>query len=108
MWAVELDGLEVANTTRKARLSKPEHVVDIILRQNSLAQECLSTTEDCPPGVVHVIPAWQNERLSVQQGSFLFPFRLDVSFERNLASTLEIEWNLFEQQLNESEAVPEK
>jgi hypothetical protein len=37
------------------------------------------------PAVLVVDPDWVHERIDVQQGTFLFPTKLDVSFEANLA-----------------------
>ena len=48
---------------------------------------CSSEGQPCAGRVLLVEPYRMNERLSIQQGLFLLPTRLDVSFEENLASS---------------------
>lgn len=47
-------------------------------------------TEKVEPAVVPVEPMRQNERLSIQQGLFLFPTILTISFEQNLCGSLKV------------------
>jgi hypothetical protein len=101
VWAFNTAILAENNEERRPRTYPlPEHVVELILRQNSLAEECLTEREESMPGgVVQVTPAWQNERLSIQQGSFLFPFRLRMPFATNLAHAFDDDWKAFAQEL---------
>jgi len=56
-----------------------------------LLNEFLNGARKPCPLVIHAAPERMNERLSIQQGLFLVPCDLRVSFEQNLATTFNLE-----------------
>lgn len=89
VWAVSLDPLGRAVKTRLG-LSGPLEVIQVVReRHNMLANELL--TKGTPlPIAFDVEPERMHERLSIQQGLFLMPGDVTLSFEENLSNTLNI------------------
>jgi len=87
VWAVKLSAIE------EAVKKKTKHESDL-LRIDQINSSHLQIAESCLSGnftdklVINVEPERLNERLSIQQGLFLFPCDGSSSFEQNLAATL--------------------
>lgn len=87
IWAVDLAAIDHSNnmtTPRKQALDQNNreyiHRIEQLLAENAAASL----------GVMPVEPDRLNERISIQQGVFLFPTRIEQSFIDNLAAAFEI------------------
>ncbi|MEX3976701.1 FRG domain-containing protein [Paraburkholderia caribensis] len=69
-----------------------------------VAEAALRQTGEPKIGVVHLVPAWFNQRISVQQGCFLFPLSLKHSFEANLVKSLSPNHEMFKARWTEAES----
>lgn len=99
IWAVNLENLEVA-VRKKAKLGVRggnENVDSVNAKLIKLAESYLKNNA-ADKLVLHVEPDRMNERLSIQQGLFLFPCDVSSSFEDNLAATFDVERHIFREQ----------
>lgn len=84
VWSVNLTDLENRLGTWSGNIGTMDHLnrkhIDIV-------EEILNEKES-KNGVVNVEPDRINERMSIQQGLFLFPKNIEASFMNNLLSTL--------------------
>jgi hypothetical protein len=98
IWAVNLDALEAAIVKKKKlRATKSDENVDATnTRLIKLAESYIGrgAAENL---VLHVEPDRLNERLSIQQGLFLFPCNVSSSFADNLAATFDLTADDFQQ-----------
>jgi FRG domain len=81
IWAIDLEKIE-----------KPEDLAELY--------RSVKNAEDPQPrrqAVVEILPDRMNQRLSIQQGTFLFPCDISTSFIRNLAGTFGISKESFEE-----------
>lgn len=79
VWAIKLKGLKSNITDLNVRIDKDTDEADEILKMRS------ETDDKIPGGKVLVVrPKISNSRLSAQNGLFLMPCNMGVSFEANL------------------------
>lgn len=86
IWAINLN---------KLTKSLPHHSLDdesmcyeiIIDEQKKIANECISNKEGEKDASLIIDPTQQHERISIQQGLFLFPCNRENPFEKNLCSS---------------------
>jgi len=95
VWAVNLNSLETAIRT-KTKNESPNETVDQINSSHLEIVESALRGKATQKLVVNVEPNRLNERLSIQQGLFLFPCDISSSFEQNLAATFDWKAEVFE------------
>lgn len=99
IWAVNLDALEQSIRDKKKLGPRGDDNVDrtnaklIDLTEANLRGEVMDKL------VIHVEPDRMNERISIQQGLFLFPCDISCSFEDNLAATFDLPLDIFQRQV---------
>ena len=89
VWAVNVLGLDVAVRERLGSCVKATVPALLLKRNGEIAEKILAQRESSPM-VLHVEPYALSERLSIQQGTFLFKADVQSSFMRNFAAT----WNV--------------
>jgi FRG domain len=99
IWAVNLDKLEIAirNKSKPEAKTKGENIDKTNTNLIRLAEYYLEGNS-ADELILHVEPDRMNERLSIQQGLFMFPCDVSSTFEDNLASTFEITPDIIRQQ----------
>jgi hypothetical protein len=99
IWAINLGKLEIAlrKKSKLAERAKDENIDKTNTKLISLAESYLKG-DSVDKLIIHVEPDRMNERLSIQQGLFLFPCDVSSSFEDNLAATFDIAPDIFRQQ----------
>lgn len=98
IWAVNLDALENALMSKK-KLAPRANNENIDMTNAKLIKLAESYISRGPIDslVLHVEPDRLNERLSIQQGLFLFPCDASASFEDNLAATFDLTTDVFQE-----------
>lgn len=89
IWAVDLDTIDRSHqmmfdrkqTLDVNNLEYIKRIEELLAQRGAIAQ----------PGVIPVEPDQLNERMSIQQGVFLFPTAIELTFIENLAAALEID-----------------
>lgn len=89
VWCINLDRLEDAISAKvESGNVEDETIYDINRRHISIAHQFLEAGS--PQSLVlNLEPERMNERLTVQQGLFLFPCDLSLPFDQNLAATFD-------------------
>lgn len=87
IWAVNLAAVDESNQmTAPRKQALDQNNREYIKRIERLLAQPLPAS----PGVMPVEPDRLNERMSIQQGVFLFPTAIELSFIQNLAAAFEI------------------
>jgi len=86
LWAVNTWKMNINAQKNVGEMSVKETIHHINLRYVEFANKCLYKEENIKL-VLNLEPDRMNERLAAQQGLFLFPCDITVSFEENLAQT---------------------
>lgn len=96
VWAIRLSALEQSIVDKTGTGSTEESVLEINKRHLDLADYSLEG-KGTDKMILSLEPERMNERLSLQQGLFLFPRDIKSSFEENLAATFDTTPDVFKQ-----------
>lgn len=96
VWAIDYFKL-MSRLMELTEGSGTEYIHDTHRRHEAIAATILNGDSQ-DRLVLGIEPEIMNERLSIQQGSFLFPCDITTSFEQNLADTLGVPLSIFDQE----------
>jgi hypothetical protein len=101
VWAIRIRAIEEFVKSKQnvdPEQAKTETIYNRNQRHVTLA-EAFVGVDETEKMVLSVEPDRMNERLSIQQGLFMFPCDITGSFEENLATTFEYDSSVFQNQL---------
>jgi hypothetical protein len=96
IWAIRLSALEEA-IIKKTKNGSDDETVEITNKRHLDLADYYLEGKGTDEMVLSLEPERMNERISIQQGLFLFPCDIASSFEKNLAATFDVTTEVFQE-----------